>query len=346
MPVEPLYSVLILGCRWTRLELMIDRRRFLQGTTLWALGPIIGHAACEDVVSLFDDDSTAEEVTLGLDLRGKTALVTGVNSGIGYETMRVLALRGAHVLGTARTEEKGRVACDSVAGETTPLVLELSDFHSIVACADRVRAMGVGIDVLVCNAGAIFSELQQIGGLEAHFVVNHLGHFVLANRLLEQVIAAPQGRVVMVGSRAHRSAPEEGIRFDDLSGVSWFDRGAAYGHSKLANGLHSHELARRLEGSRATSNVVHPGVVRTNIARNLPRWQQAAFRLYGRFFVKSVEEGAATTCYVATHPDLENVSGCYFADSNPATPSPNMQDAEMASRLWQVSEDLTRDYLL
>ena len=103
MPVEPLYSVLIIGCRWTRLELMIDRRRFLQGTTLWALGPIIGHAACEDVLSRFDDDSTAADVTLGPDLRGKTAWVTGVNSGIGYETMRVLALRGAHVLGTART---------------------------------------------------------------------------------------------------------------------------------------------------------------------------------------------------------------------------------------------------
>ena len=185
---------------------MIDRRRFLQGTTLWALGPIIGHAACEDVESRFDDDSTAEEVTLGLDLTGKTALVTGVNSGIGYETMRVLALRGAHVLGTARTEEKGRVACDSVAGETTPLVLELSDVDSVVACADQVRAMGVEIDILVCNAGAIFTELQQISGVEAHFVVNHLGNFVLVNQLLGQVIAAPQGRVVIVGSRAHRSA--------------------------------------------------------------------------------------------------------------------------------------------
>ena len=124
---------------------MIDRRRFLQGSSLWAIGPIIGHAACEGVVSQFDEDSTAEEVTLELDLSGKTALVTGINSGIGYETMRVLALRGAHVLGTARTQEKGRVACDSVAGNTTPLVLELSDFDSVVACADRVQAMGVEI---------------------------------------------------------------------------------------------------------------------------------------------------------------------------------------------------------
>lgn len=313
---------------------------------MWALGPIIGHAACEDFVSQFDDDSTAEEVTLGLDLSGKTALVTGINSGIGYETMRVLALRGAHVLGTARTQEKGRVACDSVAGDTTPLVLELSDFDSVVACADRVQAMGVEIDMLICNAGAIFTELRQVSGLEAHFVVNHLGHFVLVNRLLDRVMAAPQGRVVIVGSRAHRSAPETGIQFDDLSGASWFDRQAAYGHSKLANGLHSLELARRLEGSGATSNVVHPGVVRTNIARNLPGWQQAAFRAYGYFFLKSIEEGAATTCYVATHPEFETVSGCYFADSNSATPNANMQDAAMAARLWDVSETLARDYLV
>ena len=313
---------------------------------MWVIGPIIGHAACEDVVSQFDEDSTAEEVTLGLDLSGKTVLVTGINSGIGYETMRVLALRGAHVLGTARTQEKGRLACDSVAGDTTPLVLELSDFDSVVACADRVQAMGVEIDMLICNAGAIFTELRQVGGLEAHFVVNHLGHFVLVNRLLDRVMAAPQGRVVIVGSRAHRSAPETGIQFDDLTGASWFGRQVAYGHSKLANGLHSLELARRLEGSGATSNVVHPGVVRTNIARNLPGWQQAAFRAYGYFFLKSIEEGAATTCYVATHPDLETVSGCYFADSNSATPNRNMQDAAMAARLWEVSESLTRDYLV
>lgn len=325
---------------------MIDRRRFLQGSSLWALGPIIGHAACEDLESGFDGDSTAEEVTLGRDLSGMTALVTGVNSGIGYETMRVLALRGAHVLGTARTEEKGRDACDSVAGQTTPLVLELSDFGSVVACADRIRAMGVAIDILICNAGAIFTELWQVNDIEAHFVINHLGHFVLVNRLLEQVVAAPQGRIVIVGSRAHRSAPADGIQFDDLSGASWFDRQVAYGHSKLANGLHSLELSRRLEGTSATSNVVHPGVVRTNIARSLPGWQQAAFQLYGYFFLKNLEEGAATTCYVATHPDLANVSGCYFADSNPQTPSENMQDVAMAARLWEVSEELTRDFLV
>ena len=130
---------------------MIDRRRFLQSSALCTLAPTVGYAACEDGVSRFDANSTAEEVTLGLDLTGKTALVTGINSGIGYETMRVLALRGAHVLGTARTYEKGRIACDSVVGETTPLVLELSDFNSIVTCSDQIQAMGMEIDILMLN---------------------------------------------------------------------------------------------------------------------------------------------------------------------------------------------------
>jgi len=302
-------------------------------------------AGVDAPLSPFDEDSTAEEVTDGLDLTGKTALVTGVNTGIGYETMRVLALRGAHVLGTARTAEKGQIACASVVGRATPLVLELSDFDSVAACADAAQAQAGSIDILVCNAGVLLNEPQQVRGLEMHFVVNHLGHFILVNRLLEAVRAAPEGRVVVVSSRAHQSAPADGIQFDNLAGEGDFDRQAFYGHSKLANGLFSHELARRLEGSNATSNSLHPGVVVTNIARNLPAWQEAIFRFAGSVFMKSVEEGAATSCYVATSPDLAGVSGCYFSDCNPVTPSANMRDDAMAERLWAVSEELTRPYI-
>lgn len=324
----------------------LNRRHILQGGAWLSLAPSLLEAACVDTPrSPFGDDSTAEEVTEGLDLTGKTALVTGVNSGIGYETMRVLALRGAHVLGTARTAEKGQVACDSVVGHTTPLVLELSDFDSVVACADAAQAQVGAIDMLICNAGVLLNELQQVRGLEMHFVVNHLGHFLLVNRLLEQVLAAPEGRVVVVASRAHHSAPEDGIQFDNLAGEGDFDRQEFYGHSKLANGLFARELARRLEGTNATSNSLHPGVVVTNIARNLPGWQDAIFRFAGSLFLKSVEEGAATTCYVATSPELAGVNGCYFSACNPVTPSTNMLDDDMAQRLWSVSEQLTRPYL-
>ena len=286
--------------------------------------------------SAFGAQSTAEEVTAGLDLSGKTAIVTGCNSGLGYETMRVLALRGAHVIGTARSVEKGREAADSVVGDVTPVVLELTDFDSIVACADRIQAMDVPLDTLILNAGVLLGELQQVRGLEMQFVVNHLGHFIFGNRLMSRVVDAPGGRVVTVGSTAHMGAPEGGIQFENLGGEGWSRRG--YGHSKLANGLYSLELSKRLAGTSATSNCVHPGGVRTNIVRNLDRSAAG--------LSKSPEQGAATQCYVATHPSLTGVTGQYFADCNPAEQSEYQTDEAMAARRWEVSEELTREYLL
>ena len=290
--------------------------------------------------------ATAEQVTAGIDLTGKTAVITGVNTGLGYESMRVLALRGAHVLGTTRSAETGRSACAAVVGQATPLVMDLADFDSVVRCADRIAARGLPIDMLICNAGILLRGLEQVRGLERQFVVNHLGHFILVNRLLAQVEAAAQGRVVVVGSEAHRRvAARAGIQFDDLTGQHSAGL-TAYGQSKLANGLFAFELARRLEGRRATSNVLHPGVVRTQIARYLAGWQRAAFEAIGALFFKSVAQGAATICYVATDPSLADVSGRYFADCRPVTPSARMLDESLAAKLWAVSEELTRDYLL
>lgn len=273
---------------------------------------------------------------MGLDLSGKTAVVTGCNSGIGFETMRVLALRGAHVIGTARTLDKGLEACGKVSGRATPVVLELADFPSVVACADRIRTFTSRIDMLILNAGVIVGELQQVYGLEKHFVVNHLGHFLLANRVLDLVKAAPQGRVVTVGSGNHHDAPPGGIQFDRLSGDGWVGRG--YHHSKLANGLFSLELARRLAGTRSTSNCVTPGPVRTEILRNVPSASTA-------HQTKSPAQGAATQCYAATNPLLATISGEYFKDCNPAPQSQHQRDAKMAARLWEVSTRLTEQYL-
>jgi NAD(P)-dependent dehydrogenase (short-subunit alcohol dehydrogenase family) len=286
--------------------------------------------------SSFNEHSTAEEVTAGLNLAGMTAVVTGCNSGLGLETMRVLALRGAHVIGTARTIEKGREACASVKGKTTPVVLELTDFDSVVACAAEIQKMNVSVDMLILNAGIVLRRLEQVNGLEKQFVVNHLGHFILTNRLLDRVKAARQGRVVTVGSGIHQRAPEGGIQFDDLSGKSWSE--SAYEHSKLANGLFSLELSKRLRGTRATSNCVSPGLVRTNLSRNID-----ASKLPPR---KPVEEGAATICYAATSPALAKTTGEYFSDCNPAPQSAYQKDAAMAAKLWDVSTELTRKYLI
>jgi NAD(P)-dependent dehydrogenase (short-subunit alcohol dehydrogenase family) len=298
-------------------------------------------------VGPFGAKSTAEEVTRGIDLSGKTALVTGVNSGLGAETMRVLALRGAHVLGTARTAEKAAAACAAVEGRATPLTLELTDFDSIVACSREVQALGMPIDMLVCNAGIMaLPTLEQVNGLEKQFVTNHLGHFILVNRLLPQVVAAPAGRVVVVSSNGYRWAPESGIEFDNLSGERGeYGPNRAYGQSKLANGLFSFELAKRLAGTTATSNSVHPGVINTNLGRHFDKWKLALAGLIGWTFMKSVEEGAATQVYVATNPLLGGVTGQFFADCNPEVPGPFMTDAALAARLWTTSEELTRPYL-
>ncbi|HVS23589.1 MAG TPA: SDR family NAD(P)-dependent oxidoreductase [Gammaproteobacteria bacterium] len=332
----------------------LDRRRFIEGGTLLALAPYLGKAFAQDVPrSHFAASATAEDVTAGIDMTGKTVVVTGCNSGIGLETMRVLALRGAHVIGTARTLERGQEACASVKGNATPVVLELSEFKSVVACAERIRALNVPIDVLICNAGMLLFDLQQVNGLEIQFVVNHLGHFILTNRLLDRVTAAPQGRVVVVGSVAHRQAPAGGIQFDNLSGRGWERQ--AYAHSKLANGLFSLELSKRLAGTTATSNSLHPGVVQTNIMRNLNFPPPAASGGGGGaprrggggggFGFESPAQGAATSCYLASNPALKGVTGQYFADCNPAEQSDYQKDPAMAVKLWQVSEELTRPYL-
>jgi len=292
-----------------------------------------------------DPRATAERITAGIDLSGRTAVVTGVNAGIGHETMRVLALRGAHVIGTARTIEKARAACNGVPGHTTPLALELGALDSVARCADEILALDLPVDILVCNAGVLLGRRELVGGLEKHFAVNHLGHFVLVNRLLARITAAEQGRIVIVGSGAHRYAPPAGIEFDNLGGEGDYSARRAYGQSKLANGLFARELARRLEGTRVTANVVHPGVVVTDIARNLPLWQALAFRALRPFLFKSVAAGAATSCYVATHPSLRNVSGCYFADCAPRAPRPNMLDEALAAKLWRVSGELARGFV-
>ena len=215
--------------------------------------------------SSYDEDSTAEEVTASVDLSGKLAVVTGCTSGIGFETMRVLAKRGAYVVGTSRSLERASAACKRVRGTTTPLQLELSDFDSVVACANSIRSISSALDILVCNAGYLGAggEPELINGLEKHFVINHLGHFVFVNRLLGRMYMANQGRVVVVASRAsYTSAPEAGIEFNNLDASRDYDDRRAYGQSKLANVLFSLELGKLLRGTRITINSLHPGVGR------------------------------------------------------------------------------------
>jgi NAD(P)-dependent dehydrogenase (short-subunit alcohol dehydrogenase family) len=333
----------------------ISRRGVLIGTAVVAAGagaavfmrrspPPVRPAGVP--LSPYTSRTTAEEVTAGLDLSGRTVLVTGVTSGIGLETMRVLALRGAHVIGTGRSLDKASAACASVPGRTTPLALELTDFPSVVACADAVRALEVPLDVVVCNAGVMaLPDLEQVNGLEKQFVTNHLGHFLLVNRLLDRVQAAPQGRVVVVSSSALKWADPAGIEWDNLSGGRDYNPQRAYGQSKLANNLFTIELARRLASTPATANCMNPGAVLTELQRHAPGWAVTLGRWIGPAFMKMPAEGASTTCYLAAHPLVATVSGHYFIDCNPVSLGGNPEDPAMAARLWDVSTELVRPWL-
>jgi NAD(P)-dependent dehydrogenase (short-subunit alcohol dehydrogenase family) len=335
----------------------MNRRRFIGLASAALAAPLATACSGREKIpapgvprSAFDEDSTAEEVTRGIDLGGKIAVVTGCTSGIGFETMRALALRGAWVIGTSRSLERADDACRQVRGKTTPLALELSDFGSVVRCAETIRALNSPVDMLILNAGyrGGGNERTVIDGVEKHFRVNHLGHFLLVNRLLDRLYFAWQGRIVVVASRAaYRGAPQSGIRFDDLTFEHDYSDSLAYGQSKLANVLFSLELGKLLQGTRITANALHPGLINTEIDRNVSRPLQFAFGLLAALRGKSVEAGAATSCFVATSPLLGSTSGRYFEDCNAIeVPDSHLQDMAMADRLWFLSEELTREHLV
>jgi WW domain-containing oxidoreductase len=270
----------------------------------------------------FGYGSTAEEVTSGIDLRGQTMLVTGCNSGLGRETARVLALRGARVIGTGDAH--------------LALACELSEPASVRGCIDAVTRDGARLDALICNAGIMaLPELRQAHGIELQFFTNHIGHFMLVNGLLDRL--APQGRVVIVASNAHRRAPAAGIEFDNLSGARGYVPWQAYGQSKLANILFTKELARRLSNGR-TANTLHPGVIATNLSRSMPALSRLVLRAAAPLVLKDEAQGAATQVFAATHPSVAGVTGQYFSHCQRAEPEPIANDPALAARLWQESE--------
>lgn len=289
----------------------------------------------------FGYGSTAEDVTTGLSLAGKTFLVTGCNSGLGLETARVLALRGGRVIGTARTAEKASAALAPFGGNTAGLECELSEPGSVRSAVKAVKTAlaGAKIDSIIGNAGIMALPVnEQKHGVELQLFTNHVGHFMLVTGILDDL--ADTGRVVMVSSRAHLRAPRGGIEFDNLSGGRDYEPWKAYGQSKIANILFAKELARRLEGSKKTANAIHPGVIFTNLSRHMNPVVRAAFRALGSLMMKNVGEGAATQCYVATHPAAAAISGKYWVDCNVAEPRADGTDPATAAKLWSVTEEI------
>lgn len=287
----------------------------------------------------FGYGSTAEDVTANMSLTGKNILITGCNSGLGEEALRVLSLRGARVFGTARTAQKAKEACSRAGEHNVPLECELAEPASVRSCIEQVKRHGVQLDAIICNAGIMaLPKLERAYGYELQFFTNHLGHFALVTGLLSEL--ANDGRVVMVSSAAHASAPQGGVEFDNLSGDRGYAGWRAYGQSKMANLLFAKELARRFSGTQRVANAVHPGVIRTNLGRYMNPMMYAALAIAGPIALKSVAEGAATECWAAVHPDAAKLNGEYLADCNVARPRADANDPSLAKKLWEVSEEI------
>ncbi|XP_023739406.1 short-chain dehydrogenase TIC 32 B, chloroplastic isoform X1 [Lactuca sativa] len=300
----------------------------------------------------FGSATTAEQVTAGIDAGDLTVVITGGASGIGLETSRVLALRGAHVIIAARNVEAANEAKQNILksnenAKIDVLQLDLSSLKSVKDFADNFIALNLPLNILINNAGIMFCPYQlSQDEIEMQFATNHLGHFYLTNLLLDKMkntasSTGIEGRIVNLSSVAHLHTYEEGIRFDSINDKKSYSDKKAYGQSKLANILHANELSRRLEeeGVNITVNSVHPGLIMTNLMKyslNLMR----IMKLLTYLLWKNVPQGAATTCYVAMHPDLKGVSGKYFLDCNEWPASDFARNPTMAKKLWDFSNHL------
>ncbi|CAN8230784.1 unnamed protein product [Cochlearia groenlandica] len=310
-------------------------------------------------VSGYGSKSTAEEVTENRDLRSTTAIITGATSGIGAETARVLAKRGARLIFPARNlksaeEAKGRIVTEFPATEIVVMKLDLSSISSVRSFVTDFESLDLPLNLLINNAGRLAHEHAiSEDGIEMTFATNYLGHYLLTNLLIKKMIKTAekkgvQGRIVNVTSAIHGWFNGDLIQYLRLISQPKceFDATRAYALSKLANVLHTKELSSRLKkiGANVTVNCVHPGVVRTRLTRDREGiLTDLAFFLASKL-LKTVSQAAATTCYVATYPKLVNVSGKYFTDCNETTTCGLGSNSLEAAKLWAASEILVTQH--
>jgi retinol dehydrogenase-14 len=275
-------------------------------------------------------------------MAGRTVLITGGTSGIGRATATGLAAIGARVAITGRnrerTERLAREIGTAVGAHVDVFTADLSSQTEVRRLAGEVLQTYPRIDVLVNNVGGYWdSRHVTVDGLERTFALNHLAPFLLTNLLLERLQQGVPARVVTVSSGAHAMGR---IDFEDLQGERSYSGQRAYNQSKLANVMFTYELARRLQGSAVTGNVLHPGVVRTSFGAEDPGRVQRLLVPFVRPFMKAPAQGAATSIYLASSPHLEQMTGRYFVNSKPRRSSKLSYDEATAARLWQVSADL------
>ncbi len=282
---------------------------------------------------------------------GRTAIVTGANTGLGLETAKALAAKGAHVVLAVRNLDKGAAAVEWISRSVPNADLELQrldlgSLKSVREAADEIRAKHDTIDLLINNAGVMTPPKETTeDGFELQFGTNHLGHFALTGLLLDRLLPVPGSRIVTVSSIGHRFS--RGIRFDDLQWERSYNRLQAYGQSKLANLLFTYELQRRLIGQHTAALAAHPGGSDTELARHLPRAAQRAVPLLRPLFQEAAM-GALPTLRAATDPGA--LGGQYYGPDGLGeqkghpklvTSNERSYDIELQRRLWAVSEELT-----
>ena len=309
--------------------------------------------------SEFGHDTTTDEVLEGIDLTGKWALVTGGSGGLGAETARALASKGARVVIAARDVAKGEAVAQGIRKSTgndaiEVAALELGSLASIRAFAELFLARHDALQILVNNAGVMACPFAKTSdGFELQFGTNHLGHFLMTGLIAPALLRGAPARIVSVSSRGHHNSP---VVFDDIHFERRaYDKWLAYGQAKTANVLFAVELERRLGARGVHSNALHPGVILTELSRHMHREDYEHLRKRaapsGGLKMKSVATGAATSVYAATAPELEGRGGLYLEDCgiaaindvDAATSSGGVRsyalDAEAARRLWAISEE-------
>ncbi len=304
----------------------------------------------------FGHDTTTDEVLEGIDLGGRLALVTGASGGLGAETARALASKGARVVLTVRDLARGEEVADGIRKSTGNASveceeLELGDLASVRAFAERFLARHDALQILVNNAGVMACPFGRTSdGFELQFGTNHLGHFLLTGLLAPALVGGAPARVISVSSRGHQQSPVvfEDIGFEERAYEKW----AAYGQSKTANILLAVELERRLGARGVHAYAIHPGVIPTDLSRHMEPedFEHVRRRSGGRLRLKTVESGAATSVWAATAPELEGRGGlyledCHVAEVNDAEGATEgvrsyALDPDAARRLWSVSEEL------
>ncbi|MBV8296035.1 MAG: SDR family oxidoreductase [Acidimicrobiia bacterium] len=269
------------------------------------------------------------------DLVGKTFLVTGATSGIGRATAGDLASRGGKVFVATRNEEKTKPVLDELGGDAEFVHLDLGDLASVQQCAKDFLSRDVPLHALINNAGLAGQRGLTTSGFELAFGTNHIGHFLLTNLLLDRLKDSAPSRIVNVSSVAHFSAT--GIDYEAVRRPTKSITGLPeYAVSKLANVLHAQELARRLAGTGVTTYSLHPGAIASNVWRRVP-WP---FDALMKVFMKSNEEGARTSLYCATSPEVAGDSGRYYDGCSEKEPS-KRATPELGAELWEKSEEWT-----